>query len=90
VDIGVDTGMSSQPSSMSSCRVVARDDARVVLHKKISSAHSSESFSQFHEAEVTFVDQTLVIEAFLRDCGGHHLVLRPRGCGKSFTLSMIR
>ena len=75
---------------MSSCRVVARDDARVVLHKKISSAHSSESFSQFLEAEVTFVDQTLVIEAFLRDCGGHHLVLRPRGCGKSFTLSMIQ
>ena len=89
MDIGVDTGMSSQPSSMSS-RPVAADDARVVLHKKISSAHSSESFSQSHEAEVTFVDQTLVIEAFLRDCGGHHLVLRPRGCGKSFTLSMIQ
>ena len=81
--------MSSQPSSMSSRRVAA-DDARVVLHKKISSAHSSESFSRSHEAEVTFVDQTLVIEAFLRDCGGHHLVLRPRGCGKSFTLSMIQ
>jgi len=50
----------------------------------------SKSFSQYNIHKLTFVDKTLVIEAFLRGNGDHHLILRPRRCGKSFTLSMIQ
>ena len=48
------------------------------------------SFAQFDDANATFVDKSLAIEAFLRNPGGHHLILRLRRCGKSYTLSMIR
>lgn len=71
---------------MSPRRVVSEGDVRVVVQDKISSGPSS--FAKF--INTTFVDKTLAIEAFLRDGGGHHLVLRPRRCGKSYTLSMIR
>ena len=73
---------------MSHRRVVSRGDVRVVVQEAISSGPSS--FAHFDDANATFVDKSLAIEAFLRDRGGHHLILRPRHCGKSYTLSMIR
>ena len=73
---------------MSLRRIVSRGDVRVVVQKEIHSGPSS--FAQFDRDNATFVDKSLAIEAFLRDRGGHHLVLRPRRCGKSHTLSMIR
>ncbi|KAF5383030.1 hypothetical protein D9615_004908 [Tricholomella constricta] len=48
------------------------------------------SFVDFINFNATFVDKTLAIQAFLRDGPSDHLILRPRRCGKSFTLSMIR
>ena len=48
------------------------------------------SFDQFHSQRATFVVKSLAIEALLHDDGGHHLVLHPRRCGKSYTLSMIQ
>jgi len=73
---------------MSSRHVVNGGDARLVVQKKISSGPSS--FVQFGDVNASFVDKSLAIEAFLREPGSHHLVLRPRRCGKSYTLSMIR
>jgi hypothetical protein len=73
---------------MSPRRVVSGGDVRVVVQEAISSGPSS--FAQFADANATFVDKSLAIEAFLRGRGGHHLILRPRRCGKSYTLSMIR
>ena len=75
-------------SSMSPRRVVGGGDVRVVVQEAISSGPSS--FPQFADANATFVDKSLTIEAFLRGPGAHHLILRPRRCGKSYTLSMIR
>jgi hypothetical protein len=69
-------------------RVVSVGDARVVVQEGIYSGPSS--FAQIDDARATFVDKSLVIEAFLRDRGGHHVILRPGRCGKSYTLSMIR
>ena len=66
----------------------ASSGGRVVLQKRF--AYSPSSFSEFFTADATFVDKTLAIEAFLRYSLGHHLILRPRRCGKSYTLSMIR
>ena len=40
--------------------------------------------------DATFVDKTLAIEAFLRNGLQNHLVLRPRRCGKTYTLSMMK
>jgi Predicted AAA-ATPase len=71
---------------MSPCHVVSAGDVRVVVQEGISSGPSS--FVQFHD-EISFVDKSLAIEAFLRNRGSHHLILRPRRCGKSYTLSMI-
>ena len=68
--------------------VVGGGDVRVVVQEGIYSGPSS--FSHFDDAKATFVDKTLAIEAFLRDHKSHHLILCPRRCGKSFTLSMIR
>ena len=62
-------------------RVVSGGDVRVVVQEAISSGPSS--FTHFDDANVTFVDKSLAIEAFLRGRGGHHLILRPRRCGKS-------
>jgi hypothetical protein len=73
---------------MSQRRVVSGGDARVVVQEAICSGPST--FVQFENEKATFVDKTLAIEAFLRDFGSHHLILRPRRCGKSYTLSMIR
>jgi hypothetical protein len=73
---------------MSLRRVVSGGDVRVVFQDAISSDPSS--FAQFDVVKATCVDKSLAIEAFLRDRGAHHLVLRPRRCGKSYTLSMIR
>ena len=73
---------------MSPRRVVSGGDVRVVVQEAVYSGPSS--FTQFADENATFVDKSLAIEAFLRDRGGHHLVLRPRRCGKSYTLSMIR
>jgi hypothetical protein len=69
-------------------RVVSGSNDRfaVIVQGSISSGASS--FLDF--SATTFVDKTLVIEAFLRNRRSHHLVLRPRRCGKSFTLSMLR
>jgi hypothetical protein len=73
-------------------RVLSGDNgrARVVVGDAISSTPSlfQDFFNPVHNA--TFVDKTLAIEAFLRDGLDHHLVLRPRRSGKSYTLSMIR
>lgn len=74
--------------TMSQRRVVSEGDVRVVVQEGIYSGPSS--FDEFDPHNATFVDKSLAIEAFLRDRGGHHLVLRPRRCGKSYTLSMIR
>jgi hypothetical protein len=71
---------------MSPRRVVSEGNVRVVVQEQISSGPSE--FAHFIDA--TFVDKTLAIEAFLRDGESHHLVLRPRRCGKSYTLSMIQ
>src|SRR6266487_3152898 len=60
--------------------------AMVIPQRSISSTPSS--FQDFFRPY--FDDKTLAIEAFLRNGLSHHLVLRPRRCGKSFTLSMIR
>lgn len=68
--------------------VVSKGDARVVFQGAISS--SPGTFSQIQDANATFVDKTLVIKAFLSDGPTRHLILRPRRCGKSYTLSMIR
>ena len=73
---------------MSPRRVVSGGDVRVVVQNAICSGPSS--FNQFDDANATFVDKTLAIEAFLRNRGSHHLILPPRRCGKSYTLSMIR
>jgi hypothetical protein len=67
-------------------RVISEGNDRVVVQQKISSGTSN--FANFFNT--TFVDKTLAIEAFLRDGESHHLVLRPRRCGKSYTLSMIQ
>jgi len=76
---------------MTDHRVLSGDNgARVIQRSSISSTPSL--FQDFFapEYDATFVDKTLVIEAFLRNGPSHHLVLRPRRCGKSFTLSMIQ
>ncbi|KAF8809619.1 DUF1703-domain-containing protein [Phlegmacium glaucopus] len=73
---------------MSSRRVVSGGDVRIVVQKNFSSGPSS--FVHFRDANASFVDKSLAIEAFLREAGNHHLILRPRRCGKSYTLSMIR
>jgi hypothetical protein len=73
---------------MSPRRVVSGGDVRIVVQTGIYSGPAS--FADFDDAKATFVDKSLAIEAFLRDRGGHHLILRPRRCGKSYTLSMIR
>jgi hypothetical protein len=73
---------------MSPRRVVIEGDVRVVVQEGIYSGPSS--FAEFDRENATFVDKSLTIEAFLRDRGGHHLILRPRRSGKSYTLSMIR
>ena len=73
---------------MSLRRVVSGGDVRVVVQEGIFSGPCS--FAQFGRQHATFVDKSLAIEAFLRNRGGHHLILRPRRCGKSYTLSMIR
>jgi hypothetical protein len=77
-----------QPSSMSLRRIVSGGDVRVVVQEVVHSGPTT--FAQFDDANATFVDKSLAIEAFLRERGGLHLVLRPRRCGKSYTLSMIR
>lgn len=74
--------------AMSSRRIVSGGNARIVVQQVISSGPSS--FVQFCDANASFVDKTLAIEAFPREPGSHHLILRPRRCGKSYTLSMIR
>jgi hypothetical protein len=81
---------SSTTMSTSPRRVVSAGGVRVVVQRAICS--DSSSFTQIDDANATFVDKSLVIEAFLRHGGrgGSHLVLRPRRCGKSYTLSMIR
>ncbi|KAM6493857.1 putative AAA-ATPase domain containing protein [Amanita muscaria] len=61
---------------MSRRRVVSGGDVRVVVQEGVYSGPSS--FAQFDRQNATFVDKSLAIEAFLRDRGGHHLVLRPR------------
>ncbi|KAF8909711.1 hypothetical protein CPB84DRAFT_1438611 [Gymnopilus junonius] len=73
---------------MSRRRVVSEGDVRVVVQDGVYSGPSS--FAQFDRQNATYVDKSLAIKAFLRDRGGHHLILRPRRCGKSYTLSMIR
>jgi hypothetical protein len=74
--------------SVSSRRVVSEEDVRIVVQEGIYSGPAS--FAEFADANATFVDKSLAIGAFLRNRGGHHLILRPRRCGKSYTLSMIR
>ena len=74
--------------SMSPRRVVSEDDVHVVIQEAVYSGPSS--FAQFHIQNATFVDKSLAIEALLRVHGGHHLILRPRRCGKSYTLSVIQ
>ena len=73
---------------MSRRRVVSGGDVRVVVQEGVYSGPSS--LLNLTIKMPRFVDKSLAIEAFLRDRGGHHLVLRPRRCGKSYTLSMIR
>ena len=69
-------------------RVVSGGDGHVMFQKQF--AYGPSSFSGFFLGNDTFVDKTLAIAAFLRNPGSHHLILRPRRCGKSYTLSMIR
>lgn len=66
------------------------DRVRVLARHSIQSTPSL--FQQFFSPvfDATFVDKTLAIEAFLRYGPSNHLVLRPRRCGKTYTLSMIR
>ena len=58
---------------MSGRRIVSEGDARVVVQEGVYSGPSS--FTDFDDENATFVDKSLAIEAFLRDRGGHHLVL---------------
>ena len=67
-------------------RIVSDGNARIVVQQEIASGPSD--FSEFTDA--SFIDKSLAIEAFLRTSRSHHLILRPRRCGKSYTLSMIR
>jgi hypothetical protein len=73
-------------------RVLSGDDGsvRVVVQSSISSTPSL--FQDFFDSEfdATFVDKTLAIEAFLRNGLKHHLILRPRRSGKTYTLSMMQ
>jgi hypothetical protein len=70
-------------------RVLSGSDKHAVLLQGPISA-GARSFEDFFKPSVTFVDKTLVIKAFLRNYHSNHLVLRPRCCGKSYTLSMLR
>jgi hypothetical protein len=71
-------------------RVLSGSDNHIAVIVQKSIRSSASSFRDFFAPATTFVDKTLVIEAFLRNGPSHHLVLRPRRCGKSFTLSMLR
>lgn len=83
----ISTPMSSQPPSLR--RVVSADNGQARVVVNLEGIQSTPSlFRDFHD--VTFVDKTLLIEAFLRHGMACHLILRPRGCGKTMTLSMIR
>lgn len=73
---------------MSVRRIVSNGSDRVVVQGSICSGLSF--FEQFHEENVTFVDKSLTILAFLGKGAHQHLILRPKRCGKSYTLSMIR
>lgn len=74
-----------------SYRVLTGDDNRfAVIKQKYLHSRPSLFNDFFSPSPATFVDKTLAIEAFLRDDLSHHLVLRPRRCGKTYTLSMIR
>jgi len=79
-------------ASNSHRRVLNGDDGhvRVIVRSSISSTPTL--FQDFFDSEfdATFVDKTLAIEAFLRYGLDHHLILRPRRCGKTYTLSMMR
>lgn len=67
---------------MSQRRIVSEGDVRVVVQDGVYSGPTS--FDEFETHKATSVDKSLAIEAFLRDRAGHHLVLRPRRCGKSY------
>jgi hypothetical protein len=73
---------------MSPHRVFSKGNARVVLQEDI--AFGPSTFSQLNHGNATFVDKTLVIEAFLHDPGSYHVIIHPRHCGKSHTLSIIQ
>ena len=89
---GHDRSLSSmsttEPPESSTTNFMSGREVRIVSKNKFSSGPWS--FSEFINDNVRFVDKTLVIEAFLRESRSHHVILRPRRCGKSYTLSMIR
>jgi hypothetical protein len=76
-------------STISHCRVLSQTDECSAIMVGDFLSPSACSFDGLLDPRSTFVDKTLVIEAFLRDAPSHHLILRPRRCGKSFALSMI-
>jgi hypothetical protein len=73
-------------------RVLSGDDGRVRVLVRRSISSSPSLFQDFFDAgyDATFVDKTLAIEAFLRYGLQRHLILRPRRCGKTYTLSMMK
>jgi hypothetical protein len=73
-------------------RVLSGEDGRVRIIFRGSISSGPSLFQEFLNpgCETTFVDKTLVIEAFLRHGLKRHLVLRPRRCGKTYTLSMMK
>src|SRR5262245_52529942 len=74
-----------------SCRALRgyNDRFAVVVQDAIAS-HPSLFTEFFGSTSTTFVDKSLVLKAFLSDARSHHLILRLRRAGKSFTLSMVR
>jgi len=73
-------------------RVLSGDDGRVRVLVRGSISAAPSSFQEFFKPkfDATFVDKTLAIEAFLRYGLQNHLILRPRRCGKTYTLSMMK
>jgi hypothetical protein len=76
----------------SNSRVLSGDDDRVRVVAGSSISSTASLFQDFFDPEfdATVVDKTLAIEAFLRNGLDHHLILRPRRSGKTYTLSMMR
>ncbi|TDL17625.1 DUF1703-domain-containing protein [Rickenella mellea] len=68
---------------------VSEDGTAKLFHGRLTTA--SQRYIDARKYKESVIDKTSVVSAFLRtEAPGFHLVLRPRRCGKTFTLSILK